>query len=398
MKIRNFVFLYCEDWDTPLRTSKHHFIDRLAKEGHKILYIEVPLNPLSVLLKPKTIFKETNINALRGLRAVKKNIWAIKTIVPFPFHPILGIFTDNLLINYLNQKFILIVLLKILKKLKFNFPEAVIYYPMSVPILNELNFSKIYFHIVDDWQGFKGIPKSMKRLTLRLLELADVTIVTSKTLYDRYFNNTSNIQLLGHGTDIALFSKIITKKIPTLKILKNSSKKKVGYYGSLEKLDFNLINYVSTKMPMLEFYFVGPITENFNNKNNFSNVFFLNSLDRDKLPSFLQGIDIFWMPFEINELTKSMSPIKIYEVLSAGLPIVSVDLDECRYITDKFITFGKSKEEFIPLINNAINGNSYQKKIERLNFSKSFTWTKRYNIFKKLININAERNFDGNSR
>ena len=41
MKIRNFVFLYCEDWDTPLRTSKHHFIDRLAKEGARVQTIKL---------------------------------------------------------------------------------------------------------------------------------------------------------------------------------------------------------------------------------------------------------------------------------------------------------------------------------------------------------------------
>ena len=91
------------------------------------------------------------------------------------------------------------------------------------------------------------------------------------------------------------------------------------------------------------------------------------------------------MPFQLNELTRSMSPIKIYEVLSAGLPIVSVDLDECRFITEKFILFGKSKEDFIILLKNAIENDSLEQKLERLKFTKSFTWAKRYNNFKKLI-------------
>ena len=388
MKIRNFVFLYCEDWDTPLRTSKHHFIERLAKEGHRVLYIEVPLNPISVLFKPQTIFKETNINALKGLRVIKKNIWAIKTIVPFPFHPILGILTDNLFINYINQKFISFILLKVFKELKFNSPEAVIYYPMSVPILKKLNFSKTYFHMVDEWQGLKGVPKTMKKLTLKLLSLADVTVVTSNTLFVRYQNKSRNINLLGHGTDLSLFSKVITKKLSKLKVIKETKSQNIGYYGSLEKLDFELIKYISSKMVSYNFYFVGPIPLNYEKvlkKHYNANVFFIGPLDRLKLPQFLNSMDVFWMPFQLNELTRSMSPIKIYEVLSAGLPIVSVDLDECRFITEKFILFGKSKEDFIILLKNAIENNSLEQKLERLKFTKSFTWTKRYNNFKKLI-------------
>ena len=38
------------------------------------------------------------------------------------------------------------------------------------------------------------------------------------------------------------------------------------------------------------------------------------------------------MPFKVNELTRSMLPIKIYEVMSSGLPIVSRDLEGCRSI------------------------------------------------------------------
>ena len=45
------------------------------------------------------------------------------------------------------------------------------------------------------------------------------------------------------------------------------------------------------------------------------------------------------MPFQINQLTKSMTPIKVYEVLNFGLPIVSVDLDEIKFITKNIYYF-----------------------------------------------------------
>ena len=51
------------------------------------------------------------------------------------------------------------------------------------------------------------------------------------------------------------------------------------------------------------------------------------------------------MPFLINTLTQAMSPIKIYEVLGTGLPIVSVDFDGCKDINDKLILYGKNINE-----------------------------------------------------
>ena len=71
-KIKNYVILYCEDWDTDLKTSKHHFIERLAKENNKILYLEVPLNLYSYISKPKEYFDKKHLNLFRGLREVKK--------------------------------------------------------------------------------------------------------------------------------------------------------------------------------------------------------------------------------------------------------------------------------------------------------------------------------------
>ena len=54
---------------------------------------------------------------------------------------------------------------------------------MIYPIIKDLNFKKIHFHIVDEWQGFSGIPKSMNYLTQNLVKVADTTVVSSKKLF-----------------------------------------------------------------------------------------------------------------------------------------------------------------------------------------------------------------------
>ena len=114
--MKKYLVLYCEDWDTHLKTSKHHFIDRLARENNKILYLEVPLNIFSYISKPREYFSKNHLNLFRGLRKVKKNIWALKLLALIPYHPFFGLLTDNLFVNFINQKFILYFFKMYLKK------------------------------------------------------------------------------------------------------------------------------------------------------------------------------------------------------------------------------------------------------------------------------------------
>ena len=387
LKKKNFVVLYCEDWNTPLKTSKHHFIERLAFENNKILYIEVPLNPFNFFLNSKNLFKK---NLFKGVVKVKKNIWTLKPIVPLPYHPFLGKITDNLTVNYINQKIMTFYLKYAFKKLNFFDIEAIIYLPMIYPMLQRLNFKKVHFHIVDEWQGFSGIPDTMKILTKNLIEKANNTIVTSETLFNKYKKFTSNIFLLNHGTDPDLFKKGINFK----KLKQNKSLKfKIGYYGSLEKLNFELINSVSKNLIDCKFYFVGPITNPVRNeieKIESKNVNFISKIKRTKLTFFLKKLDVFWLTFKVNELTKSMSPIKIYEVLSAGIPIVSESLQECKNIAKEHILFCSNVEQHIKNLKFAIKTDSIEKIKLRINFVKPYSWDNRYNNFKKFLKLDEE--------
>ena len=89
---------------------------------------------------------------------------------------------------------------------------------------------------------------------------------------------------------------------------------------------------------------------------------------------------------KINQLNKSMTPIKVYEVLNFGLPIVSVDLDEIKFITKKYILFSNDKEIIIKNLIKAVQTDSIQKKKKRIQFVKPYSWDNRFKVFKKIIN------------
>ena len=112
---------------------------------------------------------------------------------------------------------------------------------MIYPVINDLKIKKIYFHIVDEWQGFSGIPKSMLNLTKKILKVSNTVIVSSQRLYNRYEKFSNNIHLLEHGTDFDMFNKVYFNKKKNYTNNTSTNKLNVGYYGSLEKLDFEIM-------------------------------------------------------------------------------------------------------------------------------------------------------------
>jgi len=385
----DFIVGYGEKWKTPLKTSKHHIIKRLLNDGHRVLYVETPINFFSILKHPREFLFHHLKLLFRGPVEIEKNLWIVSGFFLFPYHPGFNGICDKLFINTINQKIFSYKLKYCLNKLEFKDVFFVSYYPFLFPVIKEFNFKKIIFHIVDEWQGMSGIPKSMKTITDNLVSKADITVVTSSLLKRKYVKLSNNVHLINHGTDFKLFSSVLSNKIkPLNNFNKINGDVNIGYYGALHKLDFKLVEKISKNFPNFSFIFLGPLEgpQGFKLDRSLpNNVLFWDSIPREKLPFFLKGIDIFWMPFKVNDLTKYMSPIKIFEVLSAGIPILSSDLEGCRQIKSKLLFFANSTNDHSNQLKNIIKNLSNFDSHVTSSKMKKYDWDERYKQFINLL-------------
>jgi glycosyltransferase involved in cell wall biosynthesis len=386
----DIIVTYCEFWDTSLRTSKHHYLERLAADGHRILYVEMPANPFSIARRFDEFIDKVFPRIRVGVEEVSSNIWVMNGFVPLPYRSGFGGVFDHLLFNQINQSLMLPRLKAAQIKLGFRTPLLLSYYPLAYPIIKDLGVEKVIFHIVDEWQGMPGIPRSMARLTQAMLETADLTIVTSGRLFERYRYFAKNIKLLRHGTDISLFGGVAQGVIsPDLQTLSLPGKK-IGYYGALHKLDINLIISIAKARPNWSFVFIGPLSggQGVAVKKVFpDNVTFLDEKPRSSLPSYLAALDAFWMPFMVNELTQSMCPIKIYEVLSAGLPLVSSDLEECRAVAGYHCLFAQSTYDHLTQLERAMSLRTSDEMLLRAESMRNYDWSSRYKEFLQMLQL-----------
>ena len=88
--------------------------------------------------------------------------------------------------------------------------------------------------------------------------------------------------------------------------------------------------------------------------------------------------------FLLNDITKSTSPVKIFEYMAMEKPIITTDLLECRKY--KSVLIGKSYDEFLKKLEEAYklkDDSKYHKLLQKE--AKENDWSKKAQVIIDLI-------------
>jgi len=166
-------------------------------------------------------------------------------------------------------------------------------------------------------------------------------------------------------------------------------KKKVGYIGTISKwVDLELIKNVAMKNMDIDFYIIGPIDRTIKIEKYYdaNNVIFTGSQSYCSIPNILNNLDVCIMPFTKTDLVKSVNPVKIYEYLAMGKPVIALRYAETQKFGDLIYTYD-TEEEFDCLLKKIFPINEREKLIhKKLEFARKNSWNQRANQFEKLMN------------
>jgi len=101
------------------------------------------------------------------------------------------------------------------------------------------------------------------------------------------------------------------------------------------------------------------------------------------IPAYLQHATVGMIPFDVAshpELIHHVNPLKLYEYMASGLPVVSMKWEELIRLKTPAL-LASSKEEFIALLKKAQPSDEYQR------FAKKYDWSLRG---EQIINIALE--------
>jgi len=252
---------------------------------------------------------------------------------------------------------------------------SLIQHPFWYPIVWKLPNTYRVYDCMDHHEGFGNVPEKLIQMESDMLRSSDLVVVTSSWLekFARGFN--PNVVVVRNGCDFDHFNRQPSE------IYSDPQKRKIiGYYGAIaEWFDLDLVRAVARAFPDCLVLLIGNDTVKASESlKDLPNVVFVGEVPYTQLPFYAHAFDVCLLPFKVIPLTLATNPVKIYEYLSVGKPVVSVDLPEMAQFGFRVVK-SKDSSDFVRSISRLLNKNRILPKEaeQRISFAKSQTWAHR---------------------
>lgn len=257
-------------------------------------------------------------------------------------------------------------------------------------------FKIIYEYIDEISEKISGqkIPKFVLNRHERLLRDEEnvIVIATATKLYNDVAKyRKKNFKLVTNGVVYEHFNNI-KKIVPKeMKVVVNEKKPIIGYYGALASwFDYKLIKEVAKLRKDWNIVLIGWDYDGSLGKSglrNIENIHIIPSVPYEILPTYAQWFDVCTIPFVINEVTESTSPVKLFEYMALGKPIVTTAMPECKRYESVIIAENKAIK-FVESIEEGIKDKENKEYLKVLKEEAlENTWERKGNILVEMLEI-----------
>ena len=349
-------------WQRP-----QHIVTRLRDQGFAVVYLAMSITPLS-----RRFHGLKEAGATLQFNELAKNIYQVW----LHSNHELNIYTDPVEGDDLYN--LTLGLDALVRELKPKSIHYLLQFPGWWPIAKELKQrlgGMVVFDCMDDHGGFSTNSIQALKVEHELVEHADLVITSSAVLENRCRAiNPKTIQVK-NGTEFDHFQN--PQKNGLLDHLADCPI--IGYYGAISDwFDMGLVAHCAQQRPDWNFVLIGStFGADLAPVSGLANVHFLGEKPYKDLPGYLAYFDVCTIPFKIITLTLATNPVKFYEYLSAGKPVVSVRLPELLPYADNCYLASNSSE-FLNHIVTALSERNDPRKIERRrNLARENSWDNR---------------------
>lgn len=326
----DYIIFPVIDWHFRVQRPQH-LSKQLAQLGHRVFYLT-------------TTFSESSAEpAFEILESPERNVFLVKLSCPLP-HP--HIYSD--IPSPEQRKFLTESLLRLQQFCELRQTVSIVDLPFWRSIAEGLRGNVIVYDCMDHHAGFSTNTELMLQEEERLLHCADLVVTTSQRLSDIVAREVPNT-IIRNGAEVSFFSSYAGT--PALK----GDKPVIGYFGAIsEWFDIDLVVAAAKAYPQWSFVLIGSTFGCDTEKAaKVANIQFIDEVPYATLPGYLQAFDVCIIPFKITELTLCTNPVKVYEYLSAGKPVVATAMPEVKLIADH-VHVAESAQEFIDLLSVAM--------------------------------------------
>lgn len=222
----------------------------------------------------------------------------------------------------------------------------------------------------------------------KIIQSSDVVLCTSKQLCEEKKQLNPNCYFIPNAADVEHSKKALLPECKVSDIITPFTKPVIGYFGAIERrIDYEMMRNVMQKNQDKSFVFVGPADENFIPSwfKQLPNLHLVGSVAYKEMPSVIKGFDVAIIPFKKDAVSATIFPLKLFEYLGAGKPVVATDFNtNLSEFTGDVVQYCADDNAFSNAIQNALNEPA-ERIQQRLKIAEANTWEERFTTVNRII-------------
>jgi len=228
---------------------------------------------------------------------------------------------------------------------------------------------------IDLHTGFPGVPPEVEAVEAELLREADLVCATASRLAETPAELDSRVLLLPNAVDLAAFPK------PSASAISRPTRGpvRIGYVGALGPwFDTAAVREAARRHPDWQFRLAGQVeAPEVAALADLPNLEMPGEIPFRDVPGFLAGLDVALVPFRDLPLTRAVDPVKLYEALAMGLPVVARRLPETERWAEPHVYLYDSPEDLTRQLRRAVAEQTPALARERRTLAEGESWDHR---------------------
>jgi glycosyltransferase involved in cell wall biosynthesis len=314
----------------PIRVGGHHFARRFAAAGDRVAWCAGPLAPWNLFSG------NAEIRARRALwRAAGRGrgepffAYAPLTFLPHRRRPLL----DRVAVQRRTLRATWPDFRSVLAAAGFEDIDLLFMEP-GAPLLSLLDLypeARAIYRMCDDTAAFEDTPRSFAAIEAETIRRVDLVVATAKRLAAHAADRGARrVLYLPNACEPERFAAPGLRPDAAIAALPGP---RAIYAGAIDAwFDRELLAETARRLPHWSFVLIGPVRGGGGALRGMPNIHLQGPRPYEDLPGCLTAADAALLPFRPTPMTHAIHPIKVYEYLAAGLPVVSTPLEETRAI------------------------------------------------------------------
>jgi glycosyltransferase involved in cell wall biosynthesis len=369
----SIICLSPQDWREALPTNRQQIMLRAAQRDHEVIFVETGYffgRHLRRLFSRERVAPGVHVRKALGVAP-----WAAKYKLP----------------NALNSA----VTARLIRRIAGNLPQPVvlwIYDPRWARLAGSCGEAFAVYDCVDDYaeQATSVRRREFIAACDRIAALRSrLVFATSRTMYERQLRVNPATHLVPNAGDYVHFARAADLSIAAPEVGGLPSPV-IGFAGNFlaSKVDFTLLAEVAEARREWTLLLIGParpetvhVLEDLARQ---PNVHWLGPKPYAELPRYVAAFDVGVIPYVSNAYTRSCFPLKLYEYLAAGKPVVASGLPELAGM-EPDVTLTDGRDAFVGAVEDALARGGEAERKRRMQLAARNTWETRTETLLRLV-------------